>query len=472
MSIRRRLVLLVIALLALSTAFVTRQLLNSFHRGYADVVESLMFDFGTALASQVELEGGTGVAKGKLEALFKTYRARTAGNPQSAGGGFEIYITDEKGIVVFSSANPEEEGRDYSRWRDVYLTLRDSYGARATRVDPRDPSTSVYFVAAPIRKDGKISGVVSVIKPKRSIEPFLARAFQQVLPYAGLGLVLVAIFAALVMSWVTRPIHRLRDYALRISEGNPAPLPTVAPKELRELLDAFEKMRITLEGRREVESFVQGLVHELKSPLTAIRGSAELALEPIDPARRQRFLRSILDENRRLQRLLDELLRIARLGGRTGLAESRRISIENTVERVRSAFEALAESRRIRIEVGIEEDARIEGDPELVESALRCLVLNAFDFAPEGSAVTIRAKALGEKLKLSVRDEGPGVPEFAREKIFDRFFSLERPSGAGKSTGLGLNFVREVMKLHHGTVELVPTPSGAEFSLEFPRANA
>ncbi len=467
MSIRRRLVLLMVVLLALSATFLTRQLFNSFHRGYADIVESLMFDFGTALASQVELEGGAGTANEKLESLFKTYRERTTGNPQSAGGGFEIYITDDRGIVVFSSADPAEVGRDYSRWRDVYLTLRNSYGARATRTNPDDPTSSIYFVAAPIRKNGKIAGVVTVIKSKQSIEPFLLRAFQQVVPYVVLGLILVAIFAVLVMNWVTRPIHRLRDYALQISEERSAKIPQVDPKELRELLDAFEKMRITLEGKREIESFVQGLVHELKSPLTAIRGAAELALEPIDSSRRERFLKSILEENRRLQRLLDELLRIARLSNRTGLAQTQAISVQNIVDRVTSAFEALAESRGIRFDVSVVPGLELAGDPELLESALRCLILNSFDFAPDGSTIGIAAQASDGRLTLAVQDQGSGVPEFARDKIFDRFFSLERPGGEGKSTGLGLNFVREVMKLHQGTVSLIPTSSGARFALEF-----
>ncbi|MCB1822517.1 MAG: two-component system sensor histidine kinase CreC, partial [Candidatus Competibacteraceae bacterium] len=123
-----------------------------------------------------------------------------------------VYITDEQGIVLFDSTG-QAVGQDYSRWNDVYLTLRGEYGARTTRENPADERTSVMYVAAPIRDGERIIGVLSVAKPGSSIQPYVDRA-EAKLRRAAAVLVAVSLTVGLGFSWaLARSIHRLAAYA-------------------------------------------------------------------------------------------------------------------------------------------------------------------------------------------------------------------------------------------------------------------
>lgn len=461
MSLRLRLTLMLVLILGVGVFVVGRDLLNSFRKSNSEVAEAMMSEFARALASQIEIAGGVEKAPGQMAAIFAAYREkRGEKNPE---GALEVYVTDGKGIVVFSSADPSEVGRDYSRWNDVYLALQGKYAARSTHRVANDPNTSIYYVAAPVRTAGRITGVVSVIKSEESVTPFLYNALRRALPVAVFALVLVGLFAVLVMVWITRPIHRLRDYALAVSRGGLVEKPVMGPRELRELMGAFETMRISLEGRRAIEDFVQGLVHELKSPLTAIQGSAELSLEKVADEQRVRFLRNILSEGARLQRLLEELLRLARLDSLVSLEKKERISLG---ELAKDACESMAAQKKCQIR--IEGDGFVQGDELLLEQAIRNLLGNALQFSPPGGEIRVSVGASSGGVELVVRDQGPGVPLYARERIFEKFYSLERPDGTPRSSGLGLSFVRQVVQLHGGRVELLPGEGGAAFRIWLP----
>lgn len=458
MSLRRRLVLLFFLVLLLGGYAIGNDLFNSFRKAHSEVAENMMYEFAKALSAQLESAGGTEPGKAQLETLFANYKEKRG--ETSPNSSLHVYVTDSRGTVVFSSRDPAEVGKDYSRWNDVYHALRGRYGARSTRENPADPGSSIYYVAAPVQKGGKVTGVVSVIKSEESVAPFLQRALLRAFPLVAFSLLLLSLASVLVMIWITRPIHKLRDYALAVSEGKGAPRPKVSPRELRELLDSFEKMRISLEGRKTVENFVQGLVHELKSPLTAIQGSAELSLEEVGPEQRKRFLTNILGEGRRLQILLEELLRLAKLEGQAGLERRERVSLSALAEEACQALETVALRKEVRLERQFFGECTVEGDPLLLEQAIRNLVGNAIDFSPRGTAVRIEVRPEGKGAALTVTDSGPGVPAFARERVFEKFYSLERPDGGPKSSGLGLNFVREICLLHGGKVELLPAGEG------------
>ena len=102
----------------------------------------------------------------------------------------------------------------------------------------------------------------------------------------------------------------------------------------------------------------------------------------------------------------------------------------------------------------IEEDATLRGDAFLLQQALSNLLQNAIEFSPDSGSIELRVRHHAERLHLIIEDSGPGLPDFAKEKVFDKFFSLQRPDTGKKSTGLGLNFVKEIAHLHHGVITL------------------
>ena len=125
--------------------------------------------------------------------------------------------------------------------------------------------------------------------------------------------------------------------------------------------------------------------------------------------------------------------------------------------------------KNIQIDKRIEKNIPVTGDPFLIKQAVSNLLQNAADFSPDGGRVIIITTSDKQQMILTIEDEGPGIVDFAREKVFDKFFSMRRPDTGRKSTGLGLNFVKEIAELHLGTIELKNTsPHGIRAILIMP----
>jgi two-component system sensor histidine kinase CreC len=202
----------------------------------------------------------------------------------------------------------------------------------------------------------------------------------------------------------------------------------------------------------------------MKSPLAAIRGAAELLQEPLPEAERVRFAAHVQGQSERLTEMIEKLLALAAVEHRGELRQSERIDAADLVA------EVVGESGPKLMQAGIdvtesmpEKPIFVEGDRFLLRQALRNLLDNAIDFAPQGSRIELKCVADGQMAAIWIGDRGPGVPDFARERVFERFYSLPRPQG-GRSTGLGLTFVREVAGLHGGSIQLAPREGGGTWA--------
>lgn len=383
---------------------------------------------------------------------------------------YRVYITDARGIVVFDSSG-RDVGKDYSRWNDVYLTLRGRYGARSTSASAYDPDSTVMHVAAPLRDNsGRIIGSLTVAKPNSAIAPFIERS-QGVVMRWGWALLGVALLVGLGVSWwLSRQIGGLRRYANAVTAGARA-VPPRAAGEFGELGRALETMRTRLEGKQYVEQYVHTLTHEMKSPLAAIRGSAELLEGPMEEADRVRFAGSIRRQSERLAQMIDKLLALAAVEHRQRLDKPESLDLTAVV---RDAAEQCA-SRLAQAEVALVVQspanalAAIHGDAFLLRQALINLIDNAADFSPAGAEIELRISGDGATQRVDVCDRGPGVPDYALSRVFERFYSLPRPQGGSRSSGLGLCFVAEVAALHGGHARLVNREGGgAQASLVLP----
>jgi two-component system sensor histidine kinase CreC len=442
---------------------------------YLEGVEDPLVDQASILAAMagMEMENGT-FSPERWHRIFD----RVQEQPVSAriyklmkdSVDVRVYITDAEGKIVFDSASRDTIGEDYSVWRDVRLTLRGEYGARSTLADEADPTSTVLFVAAPIRVRGEIAGVLTVAKPTTNIKYFLKEAKPQLLAVGLLYLAAAALLSFLVSILLTRPIHRLTQYAKDIRDGKRPPFPRLDRTEIGEMGAAFEEMKEALEGKRYVEEYVQNLTHEIKSPLSAIRGAAELMAEPMDDERRARFLSNIHTESHRIQRIVDRMLELAALENRKRLRKVESVKLRPLLNTVIESKEPMISRKGLRVEVRADEGLFVKGDGFLLHQAVANLLQNAIDFSPDGGVVRIEARSAGGRAVIAVTDEGPGIPTFAQDKIFDKFFSLQRPDTGKKSTGLGLNFVREVATLHGGEVRLENSfETGAMAFLEIDR---
>ncbi|WP_085709170.1 MULTISPECIES: two-component system sensor histidine kinase CreC [unclassified Pseudomonas] len=469
MSLGLRIFLVYVLFIGLTGYFVLNTVMEEIRPGVRQSTEETLVDTANLMAEILkdDFKAGT-LSQNRWPELLRAYGER---QPKATIWGLpknqvnhRIYVTDAKGIVVLDSSGLAV-GQDYSRWNDVYLTLRGEYGARSSRSDPNDPNSSVMHVGAPIRDDGRIIGVVTVAKPNSSLQPYVDRTERRLLAY-GAGLIALGLlFGALLSWWLSRALHRLTGYAQAVSEGRRVEVPHYRGGELEQLASAVEQMRTQLEGKAYVERYVHTLTHELKSPLAAIRGAAELLQSEMPLAQRQRFVGNIDSESARMQQLIERLLNLAQVEQRQGLEERVTVPLAALLDQLLQAQMARIESRQLRVEQSVSVDLSLVGEPFLLRQALGNLLENALDFTPPNGLLRFSAERIGEQIEIRLFNETTPIPDYALPRLSERFYSLPRPDSGRKSTGLGLNFVEEVVKLHGGSMRIGNVEGGVEVIL-------
>ncbi|MGP2412434.1 two-component system sensor histidine kinase CreC [Yersinia enterocolitica] len=471
MKIGVRLLLGYFLIVAIAGYFVIRIFVQEVKPGVRRATEGTLVDTATLLAQFARQDMLLdNVASGQLAQAFASLNLRPIGanieGIRKDRNEYRVYLTDTDGRVIFDSSG-KAVGQDYSRWNDVWLTLRGEYGARSTRTNPADEQSSVMYVAAPVIAENKIIGVLSVGKPNISMAPVIKRSERKILLAGGVLLGIALLIGLGFVWWINRAIGKLVDYAERVAEGQVVALPAIGSSELNDLARALESMRLKLDGKAYIEQYVHTMTHELKSPLAAITGAAELLRESPPPATAQRFIVNIEQQSARIRQLVDKMLVQARLESRVDLQFSP-LDISHILKQTFSAKEAQAVSRGICLQLKSADSAILTGDGLLLSQALTNLIDNALDFTPLGGAVILSGDRHEGEYLITVEDNGSGIPDYAQERIFDRFYSLPR-ADSPKSTGLGLNFVREVAAIHRGRISLENRlPQGVSAYLTLP----
>lgn len=465
MKLGLRIFLLYLAIFAACLYFTTDWIWTTLRTRYLESVEEPLVDSANLLASLVEQEMArpdftfadleTSLARAQSRALS----ARIYDLEKSTVD-LRLYITDAAGKVVFDTRTPQAVGADYSELHDVRNTLEGRYGARASLRDPNDPFSTALYIGAPIYRDGRVAGVLTLVEPTVSIDAFLQLARPAFVRAALLTIGIAALLGLVVSYLLTRPIDRLARYADDIRLGKHPAFPKLGNTEIADLGLAMRRMQDALEGRQYAEEYVQTLTHELKSPLSAIRGAAELLQEDMPRQQQSRFIANIRTEAERIARIVDRMLELARLENRREKPEMEPVELNAMARTVVESHEPLLASKNVTIEITAPDPLTLNGNAFLLHQALENLVQNAIEFSPRGGTVRLELTAERDQVTMSVTDEGPGIPEYALDRIFDRFYSLGRPDTGKKSTGLGLNFVREVAKSHGGTIRVVNRPEG------------
>jgi two-component system sensor histidine kinase CreC len=477
LSLSLRLFLIGAVVVALAGWFALYQVLEEIKPAVRQTTEETLVDTANLLAEIVagDLQAGT-LGQGRMVAVLAEYGRR---HPGAEIWGYRkdsvthrITVTDSKGIVLLDSAG-RDVGKDYSQWRDVFLTLRGRYGARSTEAVPGDETSTVMHVAAPVRDGDRIIGVVTVAKPNNSVQPFIARAERRLVVLASGYMLAGLVIGAVLAWWVARSIRRLTRFADAVTAGQRPAVPQLPGNELTQLADALDTMRARLEGKAYVERYVQTLTHELKSPLAAIHGAAELLRRDMAPEQRERFLDNIESETARLKHMSERLLHLAQVEQRRGLEEQVPIALRPLAEELLAELGPRLQVAGVTASNLVPADAMVAGERFLVRQALLNLLDNAIDFTPRGGNLSVAtepgpAVAAAQTLALVVRNQGEAIPDYALARVTERFYSLARPGTGRKSTGLGLNFVQEVAQLHGGAFRIANESGGVRAELALP----
>lgn len=359
-------------------------------------------------------------------------------------------------------------------------------GDRPPRVGPplvdfRDGVPTVYRVVrpAPIVVHGDLAGVVVV--PPQAPFGFLLGRFAPILAAVAAGVLLVGTVLATVLVFgpARRRLRALETAAHRLGAGDlTARAPDRGGDEIAAVAHAFNAMADDLAVRADAlaqsdrvrRQLLADVSHELTTPVTAMRGYLETLTMPeltLDEPTRVRYLTIIGDEAARLERIIGDLLDLARLEGGGGTLHMDSVSVAQLFDRVAARHGPALDGAGVQIETSIERGADlVVGDRDRLEQALQNLGANAIRYAPAGSTIRLSARAGADGVRITVADQGAGIDPEHLPHIFDRFYKADASrTGVAGGSGLGLSIVRAIVERHGGRVSVESRPGRTVFEI-------
>ena len=358
---------------------------------------------------------------------------------------------------------------------------RPRFGAAPPLVDLIEgvPAAARFVRPAPILIGGELAGVVVV--PPQAPFGFLLGRFAPILAAVAAGVLLVGAVLATVVVFgpARRRLRALESAARRLGGGDlTARAPDRGGDEIAAVAQAFNAMADDLatrasalaESDRVRRQLLADVSHELTTPVTAMRGYLETLTMPeltLDTATKVRYLTIIGDETARLERIIGDLLDLARLEGGGGTLRTETVPVAQLFERVAARHGPALDAAGVQISTTIAPGAEfVVGDRDRLEQALQNLGANAIRYAPTGSMITLAARRAAEHVVLSVSDEGSGIDPEHLPHIFDRFYKADAArTGVAGGSGLGLSIVKAIVERHGGRVSVESRPGRTVFEI-------
>lgn len=339
--------------------------------------------------------------------------------------------------------------------------------------------------AAPIVVGDALVGEVAVLPGG----PPFSRIVRELGPTMGVvgGGVLavgVALIAFVVFGPVRRRLRQVQDATERLGQGDvQARAPEQGGDEVAAVARSFNRMAEELAARADAlqasdrarRHLLADVSHELNTPLTAMRGYLETLSMPdlaIDDATRQRYVDIVMEETYRLERIVGDLLDLARLEGGGTTMRRATVEVPALFERVAKRHERDMEAHGVQLVQIVAPGAEaVAGDPDRLEQAIQNLAANALRHTPDGGTITLSAERVGANLRLSVGDTGPGIAPEHLPQIFDRFYKVDVSRKSSGGSGLGLSIVKAIVERHGGTIT-ARNENGAVFEILLPQGNS
>jgi signal transduction histidine kinase len=294
--------------------------------------------------------------------------------------------------------------------------------------------------------------------------------------------VATAVTAALIFAPARRRLQALEAATVRLGRGDlSARAPESGGDEIARVASAFNRMATELAARDEAlrtadrlrRQMLADVSHELKTPLTAMRGYLETLHMPdveLDADTRDRYFDTIERETLRLDRIVQDLLDLARLESGAGPLNVRLFAIRRLFEHVARRHEHDARPRGITLRISVTEEAdQVVADPDRLEQVVENLVANAVRHTPSGGAVELRAAAEGDAIVVSVADSGEGIADEHLPHVFDRFYKADAARTTDSAgSGLGLSIAKAIVERHHGSIRVASAPGRTVFTIALP----
>ncbi len=455
----------------------------------AEVIQGLSRGLAEHIAANTQLMDASGMKPDAVRRLF--------GQLMVVNPSVEVYLLDAQGRITGHAA-PEGHLRRMEVDLAPVHRLLDGEALPIYGDDPRNAGVRKVFSAAPLRVDGREVGYVYVVLLGEAHDRFAARgatsvALNTALWSIGLVAALCLIAGLTAFALITRPLRRLTDTVREFDiDAAPVALPAVSADELASqqarpndeivvLERAFRQMveRLGTQWRtltrqdQERRELIANISHDLRTPLSSLHGYLEtLSLKDatLTPDERKRYLGIALDQSRKVGALAQSLFELARLEHGFVQPEAEPFSVTDLIQDVFQKFELSAESRGVALRARLAPQIpAARADLGLIERVFTNLLDNALRYTPPGGEITVAVAPAGADIEVLVSDTGPGIPESAREGLFERPFTV---GGARREGGLGLRIVHRILQLHDRRITLVETAGqagqGATFRFTLP----
>ena len=399
----------------------------------------------------------------KSKRIFDEYGAYTM--VVDRAGKYYIYYLQDHLVEDTQKAVPSPD--ELSEYMDLSLQ-----GQEVVKLTQSDEGT-FFTVMVPWVQENSLNaqrtvmGYVLIQTAAQTVHAVYQDMVWQTALAAFVVFLLAAAIVFFVAQQITHPLTAMAKAAGQMSMGDfEARAPEEGGKEMEELARSFNQMAAQLstieQSRRD---FVANVSHELRSPITSIKGFAQGMLDgTIPPEMHGQYLQVVVDETQRLAKLINNLLNLSRMENQdTSLAFSH-FDLNELIRRVLISRMTQIEDNELEIEVNFQNDACwAHADADQIQQVIINLLDNAIKYTPTGGTITLTTRTEGDRVVMRIRDNGEGIPTEDAPYIFDRFYKVDKAHTVGKGTGLGLAICKRIMERHKQQLRLVSGEGGAEF---------
>ncbi len=378
--------------------------------------------------------------------------------------------------IPLNSAESDELQAVWAGWMngDMAEYVIRLYSGEELVLQTQTDNGVVFTVAVPWVRDGVVNGAIILQTNAQTIHALYAGLLWQIAAITGAILAIVAVILILHTRRLVRPLDVMAKAAGEMADGKfDTRVPIEGSSEMCKVAESFNQMAEQLQNleqsRRE---FVANVSHELRSPITSIHGFADGMLDDtIPPESHKQYLQVIVDETRRLTKLIAGLLNLSRMENTDNSLSLTNFDINETARRVLISRMTQIDDKQLEVDVDMGEDAlMVRADSDQIDQVIINLIDNAIKFTPKGGTLTLKTYQEGDQVLLRVSDTGEGVLPKDAPHIFDRFYKADKAHTVGNGTGLGLAICRCIMERHHQKIYLLPSEIGATFEITLAHA--
>jgi two-component system sensor histidine kinase ChvG len=377
---------------------------------------------------------------------------------------------------------PPEEGPGPRQFTEVQRALQ---GRASAVVRVSTEGQTIVYAAAPIQRAGMVRGVLLMSTQEGDIDRIIAEERWDFVTVFLIAAVVMLLLSAMLAGTIAEPVRKLSEAADRVRRGIRArhEIPDFSERsdEIGQLSLSLREMTSVLYNRIDaIERFAADVSHELKNPLTSLRSAVETLPLARNPESRERLLAVILHDVKRLDRLITDISDASRLDAELQRSEAEPVDIAALLRTTVDMRQEVAHESDHRVELVLVPEERpvrglvVRGHDSRLVQVFDNLIENALSFSPPGGVVTVTARRRSGRVEVMVEDEGPGIPDHALERIFERFYTDRPDQGFGQHSGLGLAISRQIVEAHAGTLRAENRPGkdgesgGARFIVTLP----